>query len=37
MGVFHVAFAQWIADDNTRPFSEIIAESLAVLNGAFTL
>jgi hypothetical protein len=37
MGVFHVAFAQWIADDNTRPFSEIIDESLAVLNGAFTL
>jgi AcrR family transcriptional regulator len=35
MGVFHVAFARWIADDNTRPFSEIIAESLAVLNGAF--
>jgi AcrR family transcriptional regulator len=29
--VFHVGFAEWIDDDNTRPFSEIITDALAAL------
>jgi AcrR family transcriptional regulator len=29
--VFHVGFAEWIADDNTREFSLIITDALAAL------
>jgi anti-sigma-K factor RskA len=31
IAVFHVGFAQWIAPENTRPFTDIITESLAAL------
>jgi AcrR family transcriptional regulator len=31
IAVFHVGFAQWIAADNTREFSQIITEALAAL------
>lgn len=33
VGIFHVGFATWIAADNTRPFREIIAESLDILKS----
>jgi hypothetical protein len=29
--VFHVGFAEWIADDNTREFAQIITDGLAAL------
>lgn len=29
--VFHVAFAEWIDDDNTRAFAQIITDALATL------
>jgi AcrR family transcriptional regulator len=31
VAVFHVGFAQWIAADNARPFTQIIDEGLAAL------
>ena len=31
IAVFHVGFAEWIDDDNTRTFAEIITDALAAL------
>jgi AcrR family transcriptional regulator len=33
MAVFHVGFVEWVSPQNTRPFREIIADSLAALRG----
>jgi hypothetical protein len=33
IAVFHVGFAEWIDEDNTRPFAEIITAALAALKA----
>jgi AcrR family transcriptional regulator len=33
IGVFHVAFGQWVAPDNTRSYAELMHESLAELKA----
>ncbi len=33
IGVFHVAFGQWVADGNTRGYAELMRESLAELKA----
>lgn len=33
IAVFHVGFTQWIAEDNARPFTEIITQGLAELKS----
>jgi AcrR family transcriptional regulator len=33
MAVFHVGFVEWVSPHNTRPFGDIIADSLTALRG----
>ncbi len=33
MAIFHVAFARWVAEDDPRPLTELIADSLAELRA----